>query len=203
MNKIEDFYNIGKDCSCMVCGTAPSLSGFIEYHDIFYTIGVNDVVKYFTPNILLISDNLPPNKKYQEKLDRIINNKSTFTFSYKKYDYPNSKPIYFEFATLHNRQPESIFKINQLCAIMTSVEIAISLSIYMGFKYIGIIGWDIKDHGAEHHLDRIDDGMAILNEYANNRGQLLYNLSDTSLVRTVPKMNLQKFIRKYSGESAG
>ena len=197
MIELKNFRNLFKKQPCIVCGTGLSLKEFIPYHKTIHTIGVNDVVKDFTPNWLLTQDNLPPNPEHQEKIDRIMNNKSDYTFSYQPYEYPNSQVINYKISWIGSGSLYKIFNENKLGACMTSVETAISLAIFCGFEYIGVIGWDLIEHGATQHIDKIDNDMLKLYEYAVEHYQLIFNLSKESKVKVIPKINLFDFMLKY------
>lgn len=170
---LTDFRNIHKEKSCIICGLGESLNDFsIDVYKKCYTIGVNDIERFFTPTYLLYVDNINKTKrnkleKQYKRTNNIINSNAEYIFlynlssNYNFFDKERKKKL-VEAKSIHFQrisQQNSKYNYEAIYHTKHSTFPAITLALYMGFNRIGIIGVDFDSNHAfgktgQHVLQR-------------------------------------------------
>ena len=211
---INDYKNIHPGEKCLVCGLGPSLKSLKkqDYKGII-TIGVNDIHGKggFNPDYQCLSESTDRvfdedhlNKKIRTLLQ--VNPKRAF-FSVFDGDFKNVNPIKFELVDLRHSSIEETYNIGKNFAYRKITTAAISLAIWMGFKSIGIIGYDMTGERAVYpesdnlvtpktRLIEMNKYCDIIYRYCLGQGIDIFNLSDVSLIKSFPKMGMKEFCKK-------
>jgi len=192
---IRDTFNGSK---CLICATGPSIEK-IDINKIdCLTIGINDIGKLFYPDFLVVSDVLPISEdgRHFHKVKRMLDTGSRLAFTYSKENVFNkSDMIYYSISPIKTVELEKSFDHHILPASVTTTEIGISLAIYLGFSYIGIIGFDMIGHDNETQVDYINEDLDKLNDYAIDHGNQIFNLSKSSLIVSFDYMKFNDFLK--------
>lgn len=203
-SQLIDFKNIHKGKTCIVCGTGDSIAQMTLYYikkinnKKAFTIGVNDIVKHFTPSYHVVVDNITLSvPQYRDKHRRILESRAKYFFSFHPLNLSNSKLIRFKYNGFNSkREIDEIFGRGNLFTCRTSVIVAISLAIYMGFTKIGVIGFDLKNHPIIDQLPYISNACSIINEYCKEYKIKIFNLSKYSLVNGLEYKSLKDFLEE-------
>lgn len=205
---------IKKRCKpALICGLGPSLK-LIKPKHLMKTIifGVNDIEDVIPVNYLTITENLFENKnpEYQEKHCHIRNSHAEIIFSVYDNDYKNSYPVYLPLqpiVTLKNEfsEIEDIYKNNKIPVFGKSLTANIGLAMYMGFRVIYIIGFDLCGERIIRHEDNLHVtpwyiknmiySMQLMQSYAKDNCIEIYNLSDTFIIKAFSSMQFEIFER--------
>jgi hypothetical protein len=130
----------------------------------------------------------------------IDKNTSLYTFS--PYSYSPSKTKWVETTFKPHREfpPIKALSNDMIPYGVTSTIAAIYLGIYMGCKQIGVIGFDLKGHPV---MEGLSESVNQISQDAWNfcikQGVELVNLSNESMVNSIPYMEMNKFIDLYGG----
>lgn len=189
---------------CIVMGNGMSVKSYI-HKESHYTIGVNDICKFFTPNILLLVDT---KARFERKgiIDRMhaIANATPDVFVFQdvnwEFDWHKSYILKFgKFKQLKNLENKDIIDIG-----LDSPYMGVQLAYKMGFKEIAIIGVDFTPHhfyknDGEHDLVKCDK-LSTLNSLYDNlyktlklKNVKLYNLNKNSKITTIPFIDMENF----------
>jgi len=198
VKRLSEFNKIHSGKKVIVCGCGKSLFLLKDCHTDFLTIGVNDVPKLFTPTYLVITDHSQRFALPRRKLINESKSKAMFT-CVKGWRSPNM--VMFELGSrkIHNLDNE-----NKVDHFMNSPYAAVGITYKLGFTNIGLIGVDFtKDHFYAkdgHHplirmrrVGKVDDAYGVLKDELKKRKVNLYNLSDQSVLKKIPKMSLEDF----------
>lgn len=208
---LKHFKNIITDSinPCLVCGTGPSISQVKKNDkDVFKIIGVNSIADYLTPHYLVVLDKLyrdAPEHSYPEgQQERIIGIADTGAdYAFAPFDIGFKSP--FVKTNLATIKPipdiKAAFQNHKLIACVTSTIAAISLALYMGFRQIGVIGFDVQGHKIESQIGEMNRGCDLLYDYGNKNGMEIVNLSERSLITSFPRITLKQFRGYYGRES--
>ncbi|MCK9574610.1 MAG: hypothetical protein WC979_01755 [Candidatus Pacearchaeota archaeon] len=193
-----------KQSKCIVLGNGTSVKKFKSDDDVF-TIGVNDICKFVTPNVLFLIDT---KKRFEAK--NIPN---------RIYDIENANPDYiiakdeswnFKHDNVYNMNfgaHGNLKNINEKSIIDTGLDspyMGIQLAYKMGFRRIGILGVDYTPNhfyadDGHHELVQYDKLKEINNLYKNLTHVLsenncsLFNLNHNSMVTTIPFIPIENF----------
>ena len=198
---LQAFKGKHKDRACLVCGTGPSLSILKTEDNPFAIIGVNAISRYVKPKYLVISDRIGWQNKlnYSEEIQRNIDaiiseNKAEYTFS--KWSYPNSPSewVKTEFYGIDCISAAEIIRTGKIFSSYTSTISAIGLACWMGFRFIGLLGFDLAGHPVmQHRVREINSSCQRIMDYAKETGRDILNLSADSLVEPFPKVTFKEF----------
>lgn len=187
---------------CLVCGSGPSFDKYYDRNWIqlrsISRIMVNDTGLDFDPvEMRCISDDLT-NITDSDRAQRILNTSAPFVLTAKP-DLPfqNALKVPYKFRNYKWDIQES-FDRKLLVSCVTTTEIAISFAIYSGFKQIGILGWDLIGHPSESQAIEINKFGSKIFEYCKSQNIRIHNLSDISLVDTIPYLPFNKFKESLS-----
>lgn len=202
---LVDFY-IGRKFIIVGCGTsALNLKG-LDLSNII-TIGVNDSGGVINPDYLLVVDFVT--QFSDDRIKTISDTKcKTFITSNDGWDnimkHVDKCKIYLgDLALSHmdkQKYPDKIDYSN------TSTYMAAVIAYKLGAAKIGIIGLDFTANHYNNNdgihklisqynqLENIRNSYKLLTERLSEYGVEFYNLSDISMIDTIPKMNLSKFI---------
>jgi hypothetical protein len=75
--------------------------------------------------------------------------------------------------------------------------VALSLALWMGYKWIGMIGVDGKGHPMEKNINNICVAFKKMLNFGRTLGASIWNLSPKShqsLVDTIPRITNDKFL---------
>ena len=205
-NMIEHFNistlrNTHQGESCVILGCGPSVKNFEKYKNDFFTIGVNDIGEFHTPDILLLLD--VPTVFTPERRKTIENTPSKiFTSNVARWETKAEKYVDFRIGSRSLKDIDKNFDDGRLCVSSTSTYVGIVLAYYMGFKRIGMIGVDFtqnhynrKDgvHSLNKKLQTIQKAYTELEALLKSRGVEFYNLSKDSAIDTT-KMSVEDFV---------
>jgi hypothetical protein len=179
--------------ACLVVGTGPS-AWEVPIPAQGYSIGVNGVGAFFLPMYLLVSDYLDTTGQHGERAQAICSTPCECAFTPTQQQFDQAETVRYSMLPLHRMDPSTILAHDALWSSMTSTETAIGLAVYMGFTSIGVIGWDLKDHPCEEHLDRINRDMAVVALYGEQAGIKLWNVSPQSLITAFPYLDFFQFL---------
>lgn len=190
---------------CVILGNGVSVTQF-KPNDSVFTIGVNDICQFYSPDILLLADTLARFKRkgIVGRIDAIRNGTPKYyVINDKNWDFPQEKTYYVKYGRYRkfcNFENKNIIDIG-----LDSPYIAIQLAYKMGFKQIAMIGVDYT----ENHFYRKDGvhelaALGKMNDIISMYGQLkmeldkrkvnLYNLSKESKITSVPYIEYEKFL---------
>jgi hypothetical protein len=179
------------------------------------TFGVNDICKLFTPNYCVYLDNF--NDKVEERIEwfKKINSKYIFAprTDDRKYEFSEWIKIEYEFLRYNadknkNSSIKDIHSRNKVFVGISSVIAAISISIYMGFKNIGIIGFDFNgdrflNKGLGNHplcsnnyIEKIENICKVINEYCKETNINLKNVSNISKINSFEKEDYETWLHQ-------
>jgi hypothetical protein len=202
-NEISEFKNLHRNKSCLICGTGPSLSDlnktilFTLGKQKVFLIGVNDIAKYLVPDYHVLVDNigLKCKKENIDKHIRILQTNAKYMFSYYDLEFVNTKRIAYIYNGFNSIDDiKHLHEKNRMFARKNSIIVAISLAIFMGFKKIGIIGFDLRRHPHYTQKTAISDACKIIDNYCFDNEINIYNLSEQSLVTGFQYLSLSDFI---------
>ena len=210
MLDLRAFRNIHIDEKVLICGLGSSLLRIYPKHFKNYplTIGVNDIGAYFDPMYLVISDKLDRENslytRYQKQaVDTIANHGSPYVFLRQEMEWiPGEHVIYQNLPYRGSNLDEAIGR-HMLIGLNLTIWSALSLSVYMGFSRIGLLGVDFKGQRAVNSIDTfeasdmaIDIENAILSKLKQeivSNGIVVWNLSDDSKITAFPFIDPQSF----------
>lgn len=202
MKKLIDFKNIHCNDKIIVCGLGDSLvnSNYNSWKDKVITIGNNDIVQYFTPKYHLTCDTIDfsCDQRYIDKHLRILDSQAAYIFAHSPQQFKyQDKMILYDYEGFSCIDAlNNIERRNVLFTCQTSITISLSLSMFMGSRMIGILGFDLYGHPLYKNRQYINDHMQIVNDYAIQKKIQIYNLSDNSCITAFEYMELNKYLRK-------
>lgn len=190
---------------CIVLGNGLSVKNFIPNSSVF-TIGVNDICNFYSPNVLLIVDTLSKFKRKNIK-GRIENiRKGTpnfYVINDSSWKFPKEKTFKVKFgkyAKRHNLDNKNIIDIG-----LDSPYMGVQLAYKMGFKKIAILGVDYTLHhfykkDGEHELVKFKKLASLnklyksLHDDLKKQGIIFYNLNKESNIKSIPFIKYDTFI---------
>jgi len=197
-NTLSNFKNVHKGKSVIVCGCGTSATIMKDHYEDIITIGVNDIPKLFTPTYLVVTDHpirfAPPRRKL------VMESSSKALFTCAK-GWKNKNLVSFE---LGSRKLAHLDSDNRVDFCLNSPYVATGIAYKMGFTKIGLIGVDFTPNhfyarDGAHPLTRmnkireVNEGYGILKSELLKRGVEFYNLSPSSAITAIPKMDIEKF----------
>src|SRR4030042_840521 len=145
---IYDYRNIHTGDAVIVCGLGSSLNDLPnEWIKKYDTIGVNDINAKFMPTYQVLSEGLDESQwgQYLDKIRCIKETRCKTVFSMQAVEFKYTKPIKFELIGLDKCESiEEIYESGKNFAFKKITTAAISLAIWMGYSWIGIIGFDLQ-----------------------------------------------------------
>lgn len=205
MKTLGHFINVHVGKKAVVMGLGTSTSEIIK-KDLsnVITIGVNDIGIVYTPKYLLTLD---MSQRFQPQRSNAIKNTGAeylFTQETSWTQVPELKDR-IVIIKLGNRMLTNIDNSDILDYSSNSPYVGVLLAYRMGCHEIGIIGVDFTDNhvhlqDGKHELVRAGRLQEINNDYARLYAALksrkcnLYNLSATSMLESIPKMAIDKFM---------
>ena len=165
------------------------------------TIGVNDVDRVFVPNYVVTLDEY---KTFEiGRAETIMRTKAERIFTHIKDWEKSGKAVMFALGrkgTLLNLNNPGVLDIS-----CNSPYVAMILAYQMGCTSIGVIGLDFTDNhcyakdGAHilvraNRMPEIEQDFKRLSDAMLAAGRGLWNLSDTSILKALPKYDFEKFI---------
>jgi|SRR5215510_6068929 len=205
--KFEDFRNKHAGEKILVCGLGESLN-LLSSPERVLTIGVNDIGRKFHPTYLLNVNN-----KIQYKGDRfnfIENTRAKFIFTQNPKEQGRATPpiVKIEFG----RETGSVEIVDgKLPHFRNSPYVAVAIAGWMGAKEIGVIGVDFTDnhfwikdghHSLIREVDRINAQYGKLSCYLAQKGIEVVNLSPTSKITSLRKVNLSAWITSAASSAS-
>ena len=197
-NTLSNFRNVHKGEKVIVCGCGTSLNQIEKHHKDFITIGVNDVPKLFMPTYLVVTDH--PIRFNEGRRKLVVESTPKAFFTCVK-GWTNKKVVLFDLGNMSVRNIDSDNKVDYC---LDSPYVAAIIAYKMGFSKIGLIGVDFTpDHfyprDGDHplsqlkKLNQVKEGYRILKDTFNKKNVDFYNLSQDSLIDSIPKINIEKF----------
>lgn len=168
------------------------------------TIGVNDIDKVYSPKYLLTVDF--SGRFHSDRAETIRNSACEYFFTqideWKNVKSLNGRVVMIK---LGNRQLGNIDNHGVLDFSNNSPYIGVLLAYQMGCTEIGLIGVDFTPNHCHiqdgvHELVRNNRLAEIDKDYGRLHAELrarkcnLYNLSQTSMLRSLPKMEIKQFV---------
>lgn len=194
--RFENFRDIHKDQSILVCGCGSSLNELAEPSS-FITIGVNDVGRMFQPDYLLVLNGR--NQFSSDRFRYVAESQAQAVFTHLNLGIQHPNIVRF---TLGQRGGVDVSNPQRLPFTRNSPYVAVCLAIHMGAKRIGLIGVDFTEnhffaHTGRHklagELSRIKAEYERLWEASAKLGIEIVNLSSRSAVDTLPRSTLGEF----------
>lgn len=191
--KTLDFY-INKYKRCVVLGNGTSVTSYVKQEGDF-TIGVNDICKFMTPNILLIVDTRKQFKS-EERAREIEDTDCIHFVRDEEWNFKKGKSYMFklgckgQFVNFDNKEV--------IDTGYDSPYMACILAAKLRFKEIAIIGVDYTDnhfyaqdgpHNLMRHFDLVDSYYKKLYDFLSSKGIKFVNLSKDSKLTSVPKIS--------------
>ena len=186
-----DFY-INKYKRCVVLGNGSSVTSY-EHLDTDFTIGVNDICKFFTPNILLLVDTRAQFKS-EERAKEIEATKCIHFVRDDNWNFENGKCYSFQLG--YKGSFANFDKKDIIDTGWDSPYMACILAAKLGFRNIAIIGVDYTDnhfyaqdgpHNLMKNFTTVNDYYKKLYEFLDKKGIKLVNLSKDSKLTAIPK----------------
>lgn len=209
------FIDIHKGAKAIILGLGTSTNDVIR-EDLsgIITIGVNDIGAVYTPKYLLTLDT--PSRLDQSMGGRIkrattvanTNSDYLFTLDYiKEWEAVESLNGRVVGMKLGGRRLANIDDATVFDFSSNSPYVAAILAFRMGCTKVGLAGVDFTDHHCHvndgmHELVRNGRLQEIDLDYSNlvvalsKRGCELYNLSEISMLTSIPKINVREFLDK-------
>ena len=165
------------------------------------TIGVNDIDALFTPEYLCIVD--PPLAFSDERRKTVENSKSKYLFTPRPL-WSHEKQVIFNIGGTGTDQLQCRGGNSFVNHSITSPYIAVILAFYLGATNIGLLGVDFTDnhfnsndgkHNLYNRLHVIDNDFSHLRERLKDFGCGLVNLSPESLLKSLPKCDIGKWLK--------
>lgn len=189
---------------CIILGNGESVIMFKKDPDVF-TIGVNDICKFFSPNVLLIIDSRArfERKGIRNRIEDILNGTPDFyAVNENSWEFPYEKTYHVKFGKY--KKLDNIESKNVIDISLDSPYVGIQLAYKMGFKKIGVLGVDYTPNhfyqkDGDHELVRNNSVQELNNMYAQLSYVLkdkkvdVYNLSPKSQIKTLPYMEVDDF----------
>lgn len=186
----SQFVNLYKNQTIIIAGCGPSVIDF-QFPNNIKIMGLNDFNRYHTSDFLVCVNE--PQTFLGDRWDFIKNTSANFVFSQIE-NLPindSNKLIHIRLGDYRGTDQEC-GKINY---IRDSSYMALNIAIQLGFTKIGLIGIDFLGH---HNLSK---NLDITNEtyrelLSKNSNISVYNLSNISLLNSIPFINLETFLEK-------
>jgi hypothetical protein len=190
---------------CIVSGCGVSAHILTRYNisDVFL-IGVNDIGRLVQPDGLVIVDKM--SRFSEERIDSILSTKAKYFFTHLKNDWKFNdlitETIHFSLGQKH-----SVVNLNKKDVVdysVTSAYMAVHIAYKLGFKEIGMIGVDFQNdhfykksgkHPLTKKLNIIKDDFKQLHKALSTYNTDLYNLSNISLIDTIPFLDINTFLK--------
>lgn len=210
--ELKNFIGIHSGDRILVLGNGKSILN-LPKDTIIPSIGVNDIDRYVSPTYLVLTDSpdrfgLPGTRRRlnveKTKAKFAFVSDKSWTFKSNRDELQMYKRIVY---TLGNRgglthiDSDSIIDFS-IC----SPYVAICLAIKMGATEIGVLGVDFTDghfyspNDGEHSivkaglLPQFEKHLEALVKLANERNINIWNLSDASIIKALPRKKLQDFL---------
>lgn len=177
------------------------------------TIGVNDIELFMTPTYLVLTDN--PNRfgvPSSKRRKRIESTKSKFVFVFDKwwtFKTDDDKPLDYKRVVIKLGKKGKLNNLDSIDTVdysITSPYVAAILAYKMGASEIGIIGVDFTDghfykqDDGQHpivkgsRISEVESHFKELVRVLEERGVRVWNLSEESILTSIPKKNLNEFL---------
>jgi hypothetical protein len=150
-----------------------------------------------------------PNRFDDRRRDIIQNNKSKFFITHllDEWKFENKNVVSIKIgrtnlANFDTQSKDSVIDISN-----NSPYMACLIAYHFGARNIGLIGVDFtnnhfnSDDGVHHlnsRMKEIETDYALLYKKLKQKGCNLYNISSTSILNALPKMNIDEFIQKMN-----
>jgi hypothetical protein len=193
------FRNEHEAGSIIVCGCGESLNQLSDPGR-FTTIGVNDVGRKFDPDYLVVVD---PRDAFKGDRFRYVEQSRARVLFTQRSDLALTHPGVVQFQ-LGEKDGTDFSNPNLLHFSVITPYVALCLAIHMGASNIGLIGVDFTDnhffgptgqHGWAPYVATIDGQIKCLARAALARGVRIFNLSDTSRLTCLPRLDQEGFAR--------
>ena len=181
----------------IVAGLGPSIQGFSPPAG-HVTIGVNDIQRHFVPDHLMIMDDRRAFKPDRQEVMDDPQFNHTLWWRY-------GSPLWHSWRTLSRyihleryrirryKSPDDIAKAlrdpNALMALphsYSTVYAACSLAVVLGATWVGVIGLDLVGHHLAKRAELVNRSFACLKLAMDQIGVTFVNLSDQSLITSIP-----------------
>jgi hypothetical protein len=186
--------SVGED-EIIVCGLGPSIRDFAPHASNYYTIGVNDMDRYFVPDHLLVLDYR--NSYSEERREYIVNTRAPVAWVTRRWPFRNGpevrgimqiRQIYADARTPTGKKYPILDEhlgAPQILSFNNSASVATHVAYKMGAKKIGLIGVDFVGHvlGDSKIEFFIGPKFKEFGEVLAGRGVELVLLSEESLLR--------------------
>lgn len=179
----------------IVCGCGKSLALLTQLTR-FVTIGVNDVGRRFTPDYLVVVNECRQFER--ERWAHVERSQAKAVFS--QLDLAHPRVVRFR---LGRRGGTDRADAQSLHYTANSPYVAVNLARHLGARRIGLIGVDFTDdhffgatgkHPLAGQIAQIDREYAALGDACRAEGVLLANLSPTSRLASLPRVELSDWV---------
>jgi hypothetical protein len=210
--KIQSFKDKHIDDIIIVSGCGTSAKDLLNIdRSNFILFGVNDISRLIQPDYLMVVDQ--PNRFPGIRHKAVTQSGAKYLFTQIDKWQPEkpTEKVLFKLGVGRGKL-RNAEDINTIDYSNNSPWMAILLAYKMGCKNIGMIGVDFTPNhfyanDGQHtliqsnRLEEIQSAYKNLYKFLNSKHVNLYNLSNTSVIKDVPKMNINEFIKKYNTQS--
>lgn len=210
--ELKNFIQAHPNEKFLILGNGKSILNLPKKIDLI-TIGVNDIERHMIPTYLVLTDN--PNRfgvVNSKRRNQVQSTKSKFVFVFDKwwtFKSDDGKNLDYKRIVMKLGKKGKLDNLDSKDTVdysITSPYVAAILAYKMGAKEIGIIGVDFTDG----HFYRPEDGVhpivkssrleevechfKALTEELERRGIKVWNLSEESILKPIPKKSLSEFL---------
>lgn len=190
----------------VVAGCGPSTESLSKLSHLYWTIGVNDIGRWWTPDFLVVVDAKRTFTQYGRwiyvegtKAGHVFYNQGYPLFD--EIGHPSMTPFKVEYP----KKGEGIMPLDKeytVPCMRSSVHSAAGIALRMGAAKVGIIGADhTDDHNTKGSLRGINAMWGNMREQFEEKGTELVNLSSISAITSLPLASLKDFDTKESYSS--
>ena len=204
MNNFSILIDKHKDKTCLILGNGPSITLLdnITLNKNIVTIGVNRIIKKYTPDYLVIID---PTTRFSKKDQLEIYSSGVPNLITARRDEWTTPSItnQYEIRLGQYIKFNNLFKNNNIIDYgLDSPYMAIMMAYKMGFTIIGLLGvdyygthfYDNKKHPHENNNKLKTVKYAYTELYNQLKSKVkIYNLSEKSIIKDIPYMNINEF----------
>lgn len=191
-----DFFIKNKK-KCVVLGNGISINDYTPEEGVFM-IGVNDICKKITPNILFIVDEKRRFKE-KERVETIENSECIHVIRDGLWNFKKGKTLMFKIG--HRKDFDNFNVPGVIDCAWDSPYMAILLAAKLGFKTIEVIGVDYCDnhfyaedgtHNLMKRFKDVNECYKNLVSFLASKNIKVYNISSVSKVTAIPHYEVRK-----------
>lgn len=193
----EELYPTNRPTDIVVAGLGKSTENFAPLADRYFTVGVNDCDRFFTPEHLVVLD--PPHRFNDSRRDIVCKTGAKHVWTTPDWPCLRGDPRRKKITTNRFDRVNRFDIDHKIPHFRTSPFAAIGLAYQLGALRIGLVGVDLLD---DHHMhkfaDVINEQLAKLSKLLLLKGTILVNISKIARLYSIPTAPLS-FIKEKDG----